>query len=97
MSYVLIIRAEDGRHVHVYKSAIRAQAALEGQLGRKFDPEDVVLNRAHYDDWGRRLVLEHRPDGWSKAKEERWAEAYDARECGIATKNQLNFLASIRF
>ena len=86
-TYVLINSACDGRHVHVYKSEARAFKALANY--GVHPAHNLRLNRDYYSDWGNRLCVEERPDGWTAQREQSYAAAYDAREMGTATKRQL--------
>jgi hypothetical protein len=89
MAYVLINRAEDGTHESVHKTEALAIRALVKMLGR---PVEFELGRAYVSDWGNRLVVEERAAGHTAKSERALREAYDARECGIATKRQLALL-----
>jgi len=104
----LSITAEDGTHNHVHKSYGAAIDALCAQLGIDMDieidddprwrDEPLRANRRYTDDYGRRLVIERMPSGITTAKQlDRLGEAYDARECGIATKAQLALLARANY
>jgi hypothetical protein len=93
MSYILIIHAEDGSHYECYASETKARAAMSYQVGRDIP---APFRRAS-DDWGRRIVIEDRPNGWSVAKEKRLNAAYNARECGTETASQLAFLSACNF
>lgn len=79
-TFLLLIRAEDGAHPHVYRTEADALAALTDQLG--YAPASLMGR--HYDDWGRSLSVERRPANWSATKERRLATAYDRREMGLA-------------
>lgn len=89
--YVLINNAPDGRHVRPFGTMAKAQAALEDFLGRAIP--GCAPDTPYYGDWGNRLVIEQRPDGWSAKLEQRFGAAYDAREMGRATRSQLALLA----
>ena len=96
MAYVLITRAEDGVHPKVFKDLDSAGRELTRQMGGK--PRDgIELNKRYHDGWGRRFIIEERPKGWTNRKETLLGEAYDARECGTATPEQLAFLAHYLF
>ena len=96
MAYVLNIFAEDGAHPKVFKTIDDAGRELTRQMGAK--PRDgVQLNKRYHDSWGRRLVIEERPAGWTARKETMLGEAYDARECGTATPEQIAFLHHFNF
>jgi hypothetical protein len=79
MTYILLIRAEDGTHSHVYPSQEEAEKGLIDQMG--YAPERIVGR--HVDDWGRVLIIETRPDNWTEDREELLGRAYDRRECGL--------------
>ncbi len=89
MMFVLINRAPDGVHESVHKTLEAAGEALSQHLGRKVEAR---LGEAYYSDWGNRLVVERRPAGHTAAKERALRAAFDARECGVATKAQLALL-----
>jgi len=90
MSYLLINHAEDGRHLSVYKTEELARNELEAQIGRKV--EGPITGRHFHDDWGRCFVVEKRPDNWSAKLEQKLADAFDARECGTASHEQIKLL-----
>lgn len=87
--FVLINSAPDGRHESVHKTLDAAGEALAKMLGY---PVEVKLGEPYYSDWGNRLVVEARPAGHTAAKERALRAAFDARECGTATKAQLALL-----
>jgi hypothetical protein len=89
MKYVLINNAVDGTHESVHKTHIGAINALIKMLGWQVDGE---IGRTYYSDWGNTLIIEERPDNWTASVERATREAYDARECGTATKRQLDLL-----
>lgn len=98
--WVVEIGAEDGTHFHVYGSVEGAARAYADQLGRDLRPEvlatlkDGVPVRAVGDDWGRRISVYPAPGALTTAKQmAALRRAYDARECGVATKAQLALLA----
>ena len=96
MAYVLLIHAEDGRHPKVFKDLDGAGRELTRQMGGK--PRDgVALNKRYHDGWGRLFVIEERPRGWTSRKEVLLSEAFDARECGTATPEQVAFLHHFNF
>jgi hypothetical protein len=95
VTFVLINSAPDGRHVRVFKTLARTQMEVERFLGRAI-PE-FAANRPYYSDYGNRLVVEERPDGWTPSCERNLADAFDARECGEATKAQLALLTKAGF
>ena len=88
-AFVLIINAEDGLHHLVYRTEAALRRALVYQLG--YEPEAGCVK--FVDEWGRRMVAERRPAGWTAAKETRVALAFDDRECGLATAAQTRLLA----
>lgn len=103
MPYAHIIHAEDGRHVSVYQTAAKAVEALIRNAGQGGGVAEAMRDSAgreleygsavyrYVDDFGRRHVIE-----WTAARNKReleaYGDAYDARECGIATKAQLRLL-----
>ena len=91
-TYVLIIEAEDGRHARTFKSEARAIGALKSYVPGMGEGQYKV-GHTYYSDWGRRLTIEERADGWNARTEEAVGDAYDARECETATKRQLALLA----
>lgn len=95
MTYVLINSACDGRHVRAFKTEAAALKAMADWFGRPVD--GYVSGRTYYGDWGNRLTVEERPSGHTVAREARLAKAYDARECGTATKSQMALLESLGF
>ena len=91
MSFVLINHAEDGTHNRVFKKIDGALKALSEQLGREVT-DNFAVGKTYYSDWGNRLVIEERAAGHTARNETALREAYDARECGVATKRQLALL-----
>ena len=94
MTFVLINRAPDGRHVRAFKCKHSALQAIADWFGHPLDPDgcDWKVGRTYASDWGNRLTIEERPDKFTARDEEAFARAYDARECGVATKRQLALL-----
>jgi hypothetical protein len=92
MSYVLINHAPDGTHHHAYKTAAGALKALRAYLTRSLDAGPLEVGQTYYSDWGNALTVEARPAGHTAAKERALFHAYNARECGSATKRQLALL-----
>jgi hypothetical protein len=92
MSFVLINHAPDGTHNHVYKTARGALKALGDYLTRAPDAGPLEVGQSYYSDWGNHLVVEERAAGHSARSESALRAAYDARECGTATKRQLALL-----
>jgi hypothetical protein len=94
MSYVMINRAPDGTHTRAFKSEALALAALAEMLGRSTDDCGLPLcpGRSYYSDWGNVITVEQRGPGHTAAIETRLREAFDARECGTATKRQIALL-----
>jgi hypothetical protein len=99
MSFVLINHALDGTHTSAHNTATAALAALAAMLGRATDDwgEPLCVGRAYYSDWGNRLVVEERPGGHTAQVEDELRAAFDARECGIATAQQLALLEKHRW
>ena len=96
MAYVLLILAEDGVHPKVFKDLDSAGRELTRQMGRK--PRDgIVLQKRYRDNWGRTLIIEERPKGWTAPKERALGAAFDARETGTATPAQLALLEQHHF
>lgn len=83
MTYVLIISAEDGRHPHVFADRDAMLVELKAQLGHEPRLIDDANSQSWVDDWGRRIVLERRPEAWTDDMEEAFAEGFDNNECGI--------------
>jgi hypothetical protein len=92
MSFVLINHAPDGTHSRVFKTARGALKALRDYLTRAPDAGPLEVGQTYYSDWGNRLVVEERPAGHRAATETALRAAYDARECGTATKRQIALL-----
>lgn len=90
MTYVLINNAPDGRYYHCFSTMERAFRYLSHFLDGEV--KGFKVGQVYVSDWGNRLVIEPRPEGWSARKERRLAEAFDARECGVATPRQLELL-----
>lgn len=90
MSYVLINYSCDGTHNRVFKTPEKAKNALALFLGRKV--EEISLDRSYYGDFGNRLIIEEREASHTARSETALRDAYDARECGVATKKQLTML-----
>ncbi len=90
MPFVLINHAEDGTHESVHRNAISAKRALARMLGR--EPAGFEPGRSYVSDFGNRLIVEERPAGHNARDERALRRAYDARECGLATKRQLALL-----
>jgi hypothetical protein len=95
MKYVVINNACDGRHVHTYSTLQKAQKRMKNMIGKRETP--FLPNISYISDWGNVLIIEERPDNWTSATENKIADAYDARECGTATKSQLRLLESKGF
>jgi hypothetical protein len=91
MTYVLINHAPDGTHNRTFKTETAAFKALADFLGRRPGAQFVV-GAEYYSDWGNRLVIEERAAGHTATKETALRKAFDARECGVATKRQLALL-----
>lgn len=83
MTYVLIISAEDGRHPHVFADRDAMLEELKAQLGHEPRLIEGADTQSWVDDWGRRIVLERRPDNWTEAMEEDFAEGFDNMECEL--------------
>lgn len=97
-SYVLINRAPDGTHNRTFKSEALALAALAEMLGREtHEGQPLKISTTYYSDWGNALTVEERAAGHTAARETALREAFDARECGTATKRQLALLDKHRF
>jgi hypothetical protein len=93
MSYVLINRAEDGVHTKVYQTQQAALDAMFWELGLHADfYSSMKVGQTYTDDWGRRFTVEERRSGHTAKREDALRRAYDARECGYATKRQLAML-----
>lgn len=93
MAYVMINRAPDGTHTRAFKSEARALKALAEMLGREtYGGEPLKVGRTYVSDWGNVLTVEERAAGHTAAREDALREAFDARECGTATKRQLALL-----
>ncbi len=90
MPFVLINHAPDGTHESVHRNELSAKRALARMLGR--EPAEFKPGRSYISDFGARLVVEERPSGHSVRDERALRRAFDARECGTATKAQLAFL-----
>jgi hypothetical protein len=90
MKYVVINNACDGKHISVHATLLEAQWKVQEQVGQR--SESFVVGRAYYSDWGNRVVIEQRADNWTVAIEKRIDAAFDARECGCATKVQIKLL-----
>jgi hypothetical protein len=96
----LTVRAEDGRHYHVYNTrdeAFDAMASTGGFDRATLAPDDRRAWTSKIDDWGRRLTVEECPEGIKTVEDlEALVDAYDARECGEATAEQLELLNRLR-
>ena len=92
MKYVVINNAEDGRHVSMYATRHAAAKYVDEIIGRVAARE---LGQPYYSDWGQRLVIEERPDHWTVRLEKQVRAAYDARECGTASKFQTALLEGL--
>ena len=90
-TFVLMIHAEDGMHYSVHQTLAFAVAELVRQMGHP--PRDgVAIDRRYRDDWGRTLIIQARDKGWTVRKERMLGEAFDARETGTASAQQIAFL-----
>jgi hypothetical protein len=89
MKYVVINNAPDGRHVHTYSTIEKARKRMENMIGRE---DEYKIGVPYISDWGNVLCIEERPDNWTTSTERAISDAYDARECGTATKAQLKYL-----
>jgi hypothetical protein len=90
MKYVVINEAPDGRHIHTFTTLEKARKHMEAMIGKREYPFEVNVN--YISDWGNVLCIEERADNWTTSLERRMGDAYDARECGTATKAQLKLL-----
>jgi len=95
MPFVLINHAEDGTHESVHRNEVSAKRALARMLGR--EPAEFAPGRTYISDFGNRLIVETRPSGHNARDERALRRAFDARECGHATKRQLALLARVGF
>ena len=91
MAYLVIINASDGTHVHYFKGLDKAREEYFAQIGRAPRQEDsdameVCGMLIEADDWGRRILLKQAPEGIKSARGyAALRQAYDRRECGVAT------------
>lgn len=93
MTYVLINHAPDGTHNRTFKTEAAALKALAEMMGRDHDfGEPLKACRTYHSDWGNALTVEERAAGHTATKETALRKAFDARECGVATKRQLALL-----
>jgi len=90
MRYVVINRACDGTHISSHATFEKAQKRVEEMVGRREGP--FKLNQPYCSDWGNVLTIEERPGNWTANTERRVSEAFDANECGFATKAQIKLL-----
>lgn len=97
--WVVEISAEDGTHFHVFGSVEGAARGYADQAARDLSPEVLATLRdgvrvRTVDGWGRRISVYPAPGALTTAKQmAALRRAYDARECGIATRAQLALLA----
>lgn len=94
--YVLMIHAEDGLHFTIHKTLAIAGHELARQMGYRVR-DGIQADRRYRDGDGRTLVIEPRPDGWTVRREKMLNKAFDARETGTATAQQLAFLEQHHF
>jgi len=93
MTFVMINRAPDGTHNRTFETEKRALEALAEMLGRDTDMgQPLAVGRTYVSDWGNAITVEERPAGHTAALEDALREAFDARECGTATADQLALL-----
>lgn len=89
----------DGTHTKVFPNRWRALEAMARSLG--YDEDDgnqLRPDRDYIDSNGGRHIVEHLPYGINNARQaDALREAYDARECGTATKRQLAMLERLFF
>jgi hypothetical protein len=90
MRYVVINRACDGTHISTHATLEKAQKRVENMVGKREYPFEV--NIPYISDWGNVLTIEERPGNWTSNLERRVSEAFDANECGFATKAQIRLL-----
>jgi hypothetical protein len=91
--YLVINSACDGRHLSLYKTLEKARERVLSMVGGQERPFNV--GQPYYSDWGNRLTIEERPDGWTLSLEQRASAAFDAFECGTATKKQVELLKAV--
>jgi len=84
----------DGRSSKRFKTETAALASVAKSMGRDHDyGEPLQANRRYVDDnGGTHIVEEVSSSVRSAATDEALGRAYDARECGTATKRQLALL-----
>jgi hypothetical protein len=88
--YLVINSAPDGRHLSLYPTIEKARERVLSMVGGV--EREFAVGTPYYSDWGNRLTIETRPDTWTISMEEKVGAAFDARECGTATKHQLSLL-----
>jgi hypothetical protein len=83
----------DGTHTRTFRSEKTAIAALVKFLGRADDcGEAICVGKSFYDNYGARQFIEERVTYVTAKQEDAQRRAFDARECGTATKRQLALL-----
>lgn len=84
----------DGSSSKRFKTEAGALKSLARFLGSEtWDGEPLRSGRAYHDNYGGRHYIEEAPASVTSARtDEALKRAYDARECGTATKQQLALL-----
>jgi hypothetical protein len=92
MTFVLIDHAHDGTQTKVRTTAAAALGALAAMIGGTTDNwtgPPLRVGHPYHSEWGNRLVVEERPAGHTARTEDLLRDAFDGRERGTATAQQL--------
>lgn len=92
MKYLLINHAQDGTHFRLFNYKEAAIKALSLHLPHA---RPLAVGLWYTSDWGNQLIIAERPENWSIKMEEKYKRAFDARETGTASKQQLELLSEI--
>lgn len=84
----------DGVFFHVGPSLEQAKAKILEYVACR-SADDIRVNVTYFDDWGGTHRVVEVPAGFTSENLEKLEEAYDAREMGIATDEQLKFLENL--
>jgi hypothetical protein len=91
------IWAEDGTHRKMFSIYKKALSYISSQLGRKVEVDMEIEAFAEWiDNYGRRITISIPPKGIYTVRDyEKMIEAFNNRECGTATPEQLKLLQNL--
>lgn len=94
MAWVIVNRAEDGRHIKSHTTHAMASQALRDLVGRREGLTGLVPDGTEVvSDYGNVVQILQMPKGMTGKLYEKLMIAADARECGSLTAEQTALLA----